>query len=271
MYEAYWKLESKPFENRADSAFFFPSSEHHATLLKLRYSVESGHAAALLTGPTGVGKTLLLHCLAQQLSDSRTPVVHVVFPQMAPEQLLAYLTDKLAGPSEGEIQPCRSVQRLESFLEENSARGSHAVLLIDEAHLLQDAASLEVIRLLTNFQFDGRPALSIVLAGLPSILTTLERMPELDERLSVKSLLPSLTADETRQYVEHCLEVAGVATPVFEPEAMAALHSWSHGAPRRINRLADLALLIGYAEERVTIGAAQIEAVAEELTPLVSG
>jgi len=271
MYEAYWNLKSKPFENRADSSFFFPSSEHHATLLKLRYAVESGHPAALLAGPPGVGKTLLLHCLANQLTDSLTPVVHVVFPQLAPDQLLNYLADKLAGPSEGEIQACRAVQRLESFLEQNVSRGGHAVILLDEAHLLQDAASLEIVRLLMNFEFNGRPALSIVLSGLPTILATMERMPELDERFSVKTLLPSLTVDETRQYVEHRLEVAGVTTPVFESDAMVALHTFSHGAPRRINRLADLALLVGFAEERETIGAAQIEGVAEELTPLIAG
>jgi hypothetical protein len=37
------------------------------------------------------------------------------------------------------------------------------------------------------------------------------------------------------------------------------------GIPRRINRLCDLALLIGYAEEQVRINAPQIEAVCNEL------
>jgi type II secretory pathway predicted ATPase ExeA len=268
MYESYWNLKCKPFENRVDSTFYYPSSEHHAALLKLRYAVESGCSAALLTGNPGVGKTLLLQCLAEQLSDQHHPVVHVVFPQLSPDQLLGYLTDKLAGASEGDVQPCRALQRLETFLEENTSRGRQAVLLFDEGHLLRESASLEVLRLLTNFEFDGRPALSIVVAGLPSILSTLERMPELEERFSVKCLLPALDEEETRNYVEHRLAVAGFSDSLFDPEAIQTLHGHSLGAPRRINRLVDLALLIGYAEERTTIGAAQIEAVAEELTPL---
>lgn len=271
MYESHWKLAKRPFENRADSAFFFPSSEHHAALLKLRYALESGHSAALLAGPPGTGKTVLLHCLAEQLSDSCCPVIHVVFPQLAPDQLLAYLVHKLTGIQEESLDPCRCVERLEEFLEQNAARGQRVVFLLDEAHLLQESPSLELIRLLLNFEFHSRSAISLVLAGLPSIVSTLQRVPELEERLSVKCLLPNLTSDETVSYVEHRLAMAGVSEPIFDSEALEMLYIHSQGAPRRINRLADLALLVGYAEERTSIGAAQVSAVAEELTPLVSG
>ncbi|HTN76107.1 MAG TPA: ATPase, partial [Pirellulaceae bacterium] len=53
--------------------------------------------------------------------------------------------------------------------------------------------------------------------------------------------------------------------PIFEVAAMEAVHEISQGVARQINRLCDLALLIGFAEERAGIGAAQIEAVADEL------
>jgi type II secretory pathway predicted ATPase ExeA len=271
MYESYWNLQGKPFVNCVDTSFYYPSSEHHAALLKLRYAVEGGSSAALLTGTSGVGKTLLLHCLAQQLSERCHPVAHIVFPQLAPDQLLGYLADKLVGPSEGDLPTFRAVQRLEKFLEENAATGRQAVLFFDEGHLLQENASLEVLRLLMNFQYEGRPALSIVVAGLPGLLGTLERMPELEERFAVKCLLPALAEEDTRHYVEHRLGVAGVSESIFDASAIRALHHHAHGSPRRINRLADLALLIAYAEERTSIEAAQIEAVAEELAPLAVG
>jgi general secretion pathway protein A len=65
--------------------------------------------------------------------------------------------------------------------------------------------------------------------------------------------------------VTHRLEAAGAQRAIFEDDALDALHQLSRGIPRRINRLADLALLIGFAEERETIAASQVEAVSEEL------
>src|SRR5690606_24028384 len=94
----------------------------------------------------------------------------------------------------------------------------------------------------------------------------LERMPELDERLGVKCLIRPFTLEESIAYVQHRLQVAGATRPIFDDRALMAIHRLSHGSPRRINRLCDLALLIGYAEERTTIGEVQIVAVAEELT-----
>ncbi len=77
--------------------------------------------------------------------------------------------------------------------------------------------------------------------------------------------LAPLNPQETAQYVAHRLQAAGAARAIFDPSAIETLHRLTHGVPRRINRLCDLALLIGYAEERSAIGGSQIEAISEEL------
>jgi general secretion pathway protein A len=69
--------------------------------------------------------------------------------------------------------------------------------------------------------------------------------------------------------VSHRLRVAGAVQPIFDAESLTALHGLTHGIARRINRLCDLALLIGYAEERRTITAEHLEAVCEELVTVV--
>ena len=99
----------------------------------------------------------------------------------------------------------------------------------------------------------------------PALLPILDRMPELDERLAVKCLLRRLSQEETFSYVHHRLQAAGCRRQIFDDGALEAVHRLSHGTPRRINRLCDLALLIGFAEERDMIGCQQIEAVSEEL------
>ncbi len=267
MYEAYWQLDAKPFEPTADVRFYYPGESHQAALLKLRYAIENRREAALLAGPAGLGKTLLVSALARLLPAHCQPLVHVVFPQMPPEQLIAYIANELTG----EVSPHddytidRNVRRIQKRLIDNVATKRHAVLVVDEAHLLRDNGGLETLRLLLNLQVGGAPAMTLVLMGHTLLLPTLERLPELDERLGVKCLLRRFKLEETMAYISHRLTAAGAKRPIFDASALEAVHELAHGTPRQINRLCDLALLIGFADERAGINAAQVEAVADEL------
>jgi type II secretory pathway predicted ATPase ExeA len=271
MYESYWQLDGKPFENCCDTRFYYPGESHQAALLKLRYTVENKRGGALLAGPSGSGKTLLLSMLRTMLGEESSPLVHVVFPQMPADGLLAFLADELCGfvdhAPAPEVQ--NSVRRIEHFLAENTRDGKHAVVAIDEAHLIDDSRTFEALRLLMNFELDGQPGLTLLLVGQPGILPTLDRLPQLEERIGVKSLLRPFTETETNEYAEHRLKMAGATRPIFEPDALTAIHHLTHGVARRINRLLDLALLIGYAEQRRVISAAQLEAVSQELITVV--
>ncbi len=267
MYRAYWQLHSRPFENVTDGRFYYPSEVHQGALLKLRYAVENERGAALLAGAAGSGKTLLVQSLKRQLDASFAPFVHLVFPQMTVRELLSYLAAEmgaLPGPT-GAVSVDESVRRLQTFLLENAANGRHAVLVVDEAQLLIDSGALETFRLLLNFESDQRPALSLLLAGQPQLLPALDRMPGLEARLGVKCLLRPFTLEETISYVNHRLTAAGATHELFTAEALSTLHQLTGGNPRRINRLCDLSLLIGYAEEQVRINAPQVEAVSNEL------
>jgi general secretion pathway protein A len=264
MYEQYWQLQQRPFDDTADSRFYYPASDHQAAWLKLRYAIENRRAAAALSGSAGIGKTLLTRCLAQQLPEHIAPVVHVVFPQMPAEQLLATLADRLCGPDD-QNDVRHSLRRIEAFLQANSEAGRQALVVIDEAHVLAECGTLETLRLLTNLQAHGQPAMTVILSGLPRLLTSLERCVELEQRIAVRCILPRLSEEESACYVQHRLQTAGAEQTIFDASGLKALHDLSQGVPRRINRLADLALVIGYAGEHTILGAAQIEAVAEEL------
>lgn len=271
MYETYWQLDTKPFEHHAEPRFYYPSESHQAAMLKLRYAIENRRGAALLAAPSGMGKTLLAQTLARQLAETHRPWAHLVFPQMPPDQFLAYLAAELTGAPVAEAPTIeQSVRRLRQFLGENNAAGRHAVVVIDEAHFLADSAVLDTIRLLLNFQHEHAPAWTLVLSGQPTLLPALERFPELDDRLDVKCLLPRFSLEDTIAYVSHRLHVAGGDRSIFEPAALETVHQLSGGIPRRINRLCDLALLVGFAEEFEAVKAAHVESVAEELIVTVA-
>jgi general secretion pathway protein A len=270
MYLDYWQLTQQPFEPIADRTGFYPCEAQEAALLKLRYAVENRRGAAVLAGPSGSGKTLLVNLLRESLSEQIEPIVHLVFPQMSGRDLLVYFAQQFGAPP---ADPPRhtveeSIRRLEFLFLQNASAGRQAFAIVDEAHLLEDSGALETLRLLLNFGMEGRPALSLLLVGQTSLLSAVGRLPSLDERVAVKAMLRAFTPEETAGYIRHRLAAAGAARDVFTPDALEAIHYLSRGLPRQINRLADLALLVGFADRLPRIAAEQIESVSEELVTL---
>ena len=267
MYEAFWKLDEKPFENTWDDRYFYPSEVHQGAMLKLRYVIENRRPAALLTGAAGLGKSLLAQRLLTQLDAEFSPQLQLVYPQMPHDQLLAYLANTLRSTPLNEPTPTieQSVRTIEDSLQENVEQGRHAIVLIDEAHLVRDAASLESLRLLLNFRVRAGPALTLLLVGQPAILPLLNHFPSLEEQLAVKCLMRPLSEEETVSYVVHRVTAAGAERPMFDNEALGAIHHLSEGIPRRINRLCDLALLIAFAEEQPLITYEHVDVVSNEL------
>lgn len=273
MYEAYWQFQSRPFSGGCDLRAYYPDEAHQGTLLKLRYAVESRCGAALLTGAAGTGKTLVARLLLERLAEEFQPRVHVTFPQLSTAELLAYLAAELQAEHDVATTASsqdRSLRAIERRLDENAAAGRHAVLIVDEAQLLDSTRTFEALRLLLNREHEGRPTLSIVFVGQTSLLPTLARMPALEQRLGVKCLLRPLTRDETHAYVQHRLRTAGGSPELFEADALDALFAITRGVPREINRVCDLALLLGYADEAKSIDVGRIEAVARELVDVAA-
>lgn len=268
MYENYWQLETKPFEPAADARFLFPCPAHQAALHKLRYAVESRRPAALLVGPAGIGKTLLWHSLENQLGDSLGKQAHLIFPLLSPRELLTAIALELGATLGSQTSTDESLRALESLLIENRQRGKFAVLAVDEAHLLEDAGLLEPLRLLMNLRFAGEPLFTLLFIGQVSALSAMERTNNLDERLEMKVYLKPFSSEETAGYIEHRLVMAGATRPLFSSTALEMAHHLSGGIPRRINRLCDLALMVGFAAGDTQIDAPQLRAVDDELVTL---
>jgi general secretion pathway protein A len=266
MYESYWQLDSRPFEHTSDERFHFAAQSQRGALLKLRYVLEHRRGAAVLAGESGLGKTLLVQKLFSALDDNLFPRVHLVFPQMPPDQLLTYLADELTGqhsPLTATID--QSVRRIEKSLLANSQAGNHALIVIDEAQLLATNHSLEAIRLLMNFERNGCPLATFLLTGQTGLVLAVRRLPALDERVAVTCILNRLSATESRLYIDHRLSAAGSKRTIFDSSALETISQLTNGIPRRINRLCDLALLVGYGEELRTITGDHIESIHEEL------
>ena len=132
MYLEYWQLAAKPFEPTLDRASFVSCDAQEGALLKLRYAVENRCGAALVAGPPGVGKTMLIQTMFRELADKFRPRVHLVFPQMTSRELLAYLADELGAPTTSSNAHAldESVRRIERTLHDSTNVGA---VSLDEA------------------------------------------------------------------------------------------------------------------------------------------
>ena len=151
MYESYWRLKQKPFENAADPRFYYPAESHQAALLKLRYAIENRRGGALLAGVSGSGKTLLVNMMRTMLGDDFGPFIHLVFPQMPTADLMAYLAEEFDGPggpaSAAGVQ--ESVRRIGRALTTMAGQEDIAPVLFGEAGrpTVLGAATLAVLGL----------------------------------------------------------------------------------------------------------------------------
>jgi hypothetical protein len=85
--------------------------------------------------------------------------------------------------------------------------------------------------------------------------------------------LAALPAPETRNYIEHRLQVAGLSgEQIFTADACATIAELSFGIPRNINNLCFNALSLGFALRQKTIDADLMREVAADfdLTKLLS-
>ena len=271
MYHTYWQLIKRPFEAALDSDFFYPGQAHQGALAKLRYAIDHRRGAAILVSEAGLGKTLLLQTLQQYTSQIVDPFVHIVYPKMNATALLAYITMQLGADDDAAAAAsiAQNVRAIEVLLQSNAENGNHTVLILDEAHLLDSCDGLEIVRLLLNFEHSSGPSLTLLLAGQPSLLPMLKHHRALEQRFAVQCLISAFDLEETRNYITHRLSIAGASRTIFEEDAIEAIHHVAAGIPREINRICDLALLIGFVEQRPSLRLNHIESIANEVTLMI--
>jgi type II secretory pathway predicted ATPase ExeA len=286
MYESYWKLTDKPFEDRLTSRFYYPSSTHQTALLKILYAIENRREVVVLCGPSGVGKSLIQDQLRAQLPEFVGPVISLPYPDLDRDQLLAYLAMQLSDEADHQqTSPALSIRQIENAIRKASLAKKQILLLIEEAEWMEARGGFEALRLLLNLakapvsangtegnaneSSIGQAGLTILMNGQPSLLPQLERQVSFNQRIAARCVLNRFNVEETYSYITHRLRAAGgSADQIFDSAAIDSIHFLTDGVPRRINNLCDMLLMVGYAQESPKIYPTMVEEVHRDLTPV---
>ncbi|MDP2007741.1 MAG: AAA family ATPase [Rubrivivax sp.] len=250
MYAPFFGLSKEPFSIAPDPHFLFMSEQHREALAHLLYGLGGGGGFVLLTGEVGAGKTTVCRCFLEQV-PANCRVAYIFNPKLTVIELLQTVCAEFHIPLPAQADSVKAhVDALNVFLLAGHAGGRQAVLVIDEAQALSPDV-LEQLRLLTNLETAERKLLQIVLIGQPELRGMVARpdLEQLAQRITARYHLAALRFAETQQYIQHRLSVAGPSAPLpFTAGALARIHDLSGGVPRRINLLADRALLGAYAQ-----------------------
>jgi general secretion pathway protein A len=265
MYEAYWGLSEKPFENTPDPRFFYYSQQHKEAVARMLYVVREHKGAALFTGEYGCGKTLLSRVLWHELQqENRYQSVFILNPRLSGKEFIQEIVHQLGGTGESQDK-IDLFHSLHKILYANHNANKHSVIIIDEAQAIQDKDTFEEIRLLLNFQLDNAFLLTIILLGQPELKYTVMSLPQFMHRMAVRFHLKAFNEVESREYIEHRLGVCGLKKVVFYDDAYKEIHLCSGGIPRRINTICDLALLVGFGNGLTKIDRNTIIKINEDL------
>ncbi|HTF68366.1 MAG TPA: AAA family ATPase [Edaphobacter sp.] len=268
MYKAFFNLTRNPFDLTPDPTCFVSTRRHNEALAALYYGVRWHKGFIVVTGEVGTGKTLLLRCLLRLLRASKDVSYAYLFnSRLAPTEFLQYIVSDYGLPSSGKNKG-ELLLDLGQFLISRGSKKLTTVLIIDEAHHLSEEI-LEEVRLLSNLETTDEKLLQIVLVGQPELDEKLDSvgLRQLKQRIALRASLGPLDAEETREYIERRLQIAGAdphRNPIFPVETVTAIFRYSRGLPRLINSISENALIAAYARQVPTVSPEIIEDVARE-------
>lgn len=265
LYLAHFGLTEAPFSITPNPQFFYAGAGRGELLRALRCAVASEEGIIVVTGEVGSGKTMLCRMVLADLPPE-IDAVYLANPAFSRDEIVGAIARDLGlEPATAPGAPT-ALERLQGALIERHSAGRRVVLVIDEAHAMS-AEALEEVRRLSNVETARHKLLTIVLFGQPELddMLAQPRLRQLNERVVQRFRLPPLPAAQVADYIDCRLRAAGHrGAALFAPPALRRLRRRSQGLTRRINLLADKALLACFARggsrvERVDVRRAESE------------
>jgi type II secretory pathway predicted ATPase ExeA len=260
LYLEHFGLSEPPFRITPHTDFFFEGGDRGATLEALIYAILHDEGIVKVSGEVGSGKTMLCRVLMERL-PAHVETLYLATPSLARDEILHAIGDEL-DLKLAEGRTSLALRALQEHLIRLYAAGRRVVILIDEAHVMPDE-TLEQVRLLSNLESNRHKLLQIVLFGQPELDATLAKpsLRQLRDRITHSFRMRPLAEPEVGKYISFRMRAAGYRGPeVFSPHAVTLIARAASGLTRRINILADKALLSAFTENSHAVASRQVRA-----------
>jgi general secretion pathway protein A len=250
-------LNKEPFSTSPDPEFFYQSNEHKSCLMRLLIEINLKRGLSLILGDVGTGKTTLSRKLFQLLGSKDNILFFMILdPTYNTEELfLSSLVRAFHIDLDRNCSILDYKQAIEKYLFQKGVEENKiVVLLIDEAQKLNEL-SLEILRVLLNYETNEYKLLQLILLSQMELLPRIREMRNLWDRISLKYVINPLDKDELREMINFRLHQAGFNshTPLFTEEAIEEVYRTTAGYPRRIALLCHNALKNLVADETKSV------------------
>ena len=249
MYLEHFGLDRPPFKITPDTSMFYEGSKRGAALEALIYAIKTGEGIIKVVGEVGSGKTMLCRMLEVKLSGI-VDVVYIANPSLSPDNILHVIAHELHLDVTNDESKLDVMQKLQDYLLEKHADNRQVVVFVEEAQSMP-VETLEEIRLLSNLETDQHKLLQMVLFGQPELddKLALPQIRQLKERITHSFHLDPFPPEDTLDYLNFRLRSVGYRGPsLFDRRTANAVEKYSSGLSRRINIIADKALMASFSE-----------------------
>lgn len=264
MYLDHFGLNQSPFKITPNTEFFYTGGNRGAILDALLYAIIHGEGIVKVTGEIGSGKTMLCRMLESMLPDN-VEAIYLANPSLNRDEVFHAIAGELGLATEGK-RGGEIMRLMQNCLIEKHAAGKQVVLLVEEAQAMP-LDTLEEIRLLSNLETAHHKLLQIVLFGQLELdeNLALPQMRQLKERITHGFKVPPLDQKDIPEYLMFRMRAAGYHGPdTFSAGAIKLITAASRGITRRINVLADKALLAAFSENTHNILPRHVKAAIED-------
>lgn len=265
MYYPHFGLKEPPFKITPNTDFFFSGGNRGAVLDALVYAISNGEGIIKVVGEVGSGKTMLCRML-QTILPEKIESIYLANPSVAPEDVLHAIAFELQLKLPKNADRLKVMQALQAHLLSRHAEGRQVVIFVEEAQGMP-LATLEEIRLLSNLETKQDKLLQIVLFGQPELDENLNQthIRQLRERITHSFHLGPLQTKDVAEYLIFRLRAAGYYGPhLFTKSAIKKLSNSAQGLVRRVNILADKALLAAFADNVYQVTSKHVKAAIQD-------
>lgn len=257
----YWNLIKNPFGNAPQIQEIFVSDSFQKNLNAILYGIQHHKELVVFTGDFGSGKSTFINFVLQHINTQEVKTLYIKNPYGLVNEFYPFLLTKLGERDFSSSYTLQSEQ-LNRRLSQLARNYKKLVMIIDDAHLIENNSIFENLRLLINFEHNQRYFIHLILIGHFQLMTNLNTAPQLKHRIYSNNEVAHLDYKETRDYINHKLKAArGQLEQIFNEDVLIKIYEYTNGNPRSIEKLCEKCLVKGYEKNVNTIDIATLNEV----------